>query len=65
MKELVRTGSDTAETAVFHSVTGKWLRPPWDKDRDDVQGWQTPEDVLRLLDWASKLPPIEEPVSKI
>ena len=46
---------ENAETAVFHSVTEEWARPPWNTG-DQVQGWQSPEEVLRLLTWAATLP---------
>lgn len=45
-----------AETAVFHVETGEWVVPPWDAGHDTVQGWQSPEDMLRLMTWAASLP---------
>ena len=51
-----KIGSNHAETAVFHSVTGSWMRPPWNDNGDDVQGWQSPDDVIKLLAWAASLP---------
>ena len=47
----------TAETAVFNSVDGEWAIPPWDTS-DSVQGRQSPEDVLKLINWAASLPPV-------
>jgi hypothetical protein len=47
---------NNAETAVFHSVTDEWVRPPWDEGGDTVQGWQSPEDVVKLIAWAASLP---------
>ena len=47
--------SNDAETAVFHSVTDEWVEPPWNEG-DQVQGSQSPEDVLQLLEWAANLP---------
>ena len=64
--ELGNVSCDNAETAVFHSVTDRWAVPPWNTG-DTVQGRQSPEDVLRLITWATTLPatgiPPENPLT--
>lgn len=42
-----------AETAVM-DPNGHFVSPPWDTN-DQVQGWQSPEEVVRLITWAASL----------
>jgi hypothetical protein len=43
----------SAETAVW-GPDGKFVQPLWhDQQNDDVQGWQSPADVLKLMAWAA------------
>lgn len=49
------TESPDAEVAVFGSGgvrSGNWLTKLWKDEGDDVVGYQTPDDVLSLLNWA-------------
>ena len=46
--------SNNAEVAVFKKSYGGWLTLEFDPEAgDDVLGYQSPEDVLRLLNWAA------------
>lgn len=44
-------GSVNAETAVIDNK-GNFIELPWNTG-DKVQGWQSPEDVLRTINWAA------------
>ena len=54
-------GSATAETAVW-GPNGNLLEVAW-CNGDTVQGWQTPSDVLRLLNLAASQPATVEAAS--
>lgn len=47
-RECGAAGSDTAETAVFNPA-GEFVK----YDGDDVQAYQTPEQVLQTIMWAA------------
>ncbi len=49
--------SGDAEVAVWDKE-GKWITPS--DDGDMVIGYQTPADVLRIMNWASELENVEE-----
>lgn len=48
-------GSVDAETAVLNPK-GEFVKPPWASE-DQVQGWQRPADVLRLMNWVGSIEP--------
>ena len=49
-----KDGSGTAETAVW-AQDGDLIHINGD-DADNVQGWQTPEQVLKTINWAASQP---------
>jgi len=50
----LNTKCEDAEVAVWDN-TGAWITSEYtNADYDDVIGYQTPEDVLKILNWASK-----------
>jgi hypothetical protein len=46
--------SDTAEVAVFNPK-GELIETPF-SDGDTVVGWQTPADVMKIIEWARNSP---------
>jgi hypothetical protein len=53
IQPLERLDSNTAEVVIFHKGHKDWLTKEYLDEGDDVLGYQTPDDVLKILNWAA------------